>query len=240
MDELTLSQVSGIAALDHPVSRAVYQLVVDRGWVGRDAAAGALDVSRSVAAFHLDKLVEAGLLDARFERTSGRTGPGAGRPSKLYGRSSREISVSLPARRYDLAGAVLAEAVMCADAEKIPVRRAVAAVARKAGHDAASELPGGLRSRDSIMGVLRQHGYEPRKRGREIALLNCPFHALAEQHRDLVCGMNLEFLTGVLERAVGTKLSARLVPEPGLCCVRLAARRPPRILEGPLTKEDKS
>ena len=224
MDESTLSQVSGIAALDHPVSRAAYQLVVDRGWVGRDAAAVALDVSRSVAAFHLDKLVEAGLLDARYERTSGRSGPGAGRPSKLYGRSSREISVSLPARRYDIAGTVLADAVIRADAEAIPVKQAVAEVARKAGQGVAMDLPGGSRARDTVMEVLREHGYEPRKRGREIALLNCPFHALAEQHRDLVCGMNLEFLTGVLEGVSGVKLAARLAPEPGYCCVRLAAR----------------
>jgi len=224
MDDSTLVQLNGLAALDHPISRATYQLVVDRGWVSRDAAAVALDISRSVAAFHLDKLVEAGLLDARFERLSGRSGPGAGRPSKLYGRSAREISVALPPRRYDIAGTVLAEAVSCADAEGIPVKRAVAEVARQAGQNLAAETSGGGRARERVMEVLRRHGYEPRKQGREIALLNCPFHALAEQHRDLVCGMNLEFLTGVLEGVTGAKLTARLEPEPGYCCVRLAAR----------------
>jgi predicted ArsR family transcriptional regulator len=221
MDPSPRDEVSEIAALDHPVSRAAYRLVVERGWVGRDAAAVALDLSRSVVAFHLDKLVEAGLLDVRYERTSGRTGPGAGRPSKLYGRSGREISISLPPRRYDLAGSVLADAVIRADAEKIPVREALAAVARQAGRHAADEVPGASRARDTVIDVLRRHGYEPRKRGRDIALLNCPFHALAEQHRDLVCGMNLELLTGVLERVTGSKLTARLAPEPGFCCVRL-------------------
>jgi predicted ArsR family transcriptional regulator len=222
MDESARDEVSDIAALDHPVSRAAYQLVVDRGWVGRDAAGEALDLSRSVAAFHLDKLVEAGLLDVRYERIGGRTGPGAGRPSKLYGRSGREISISLPPRRYDLAGTVLAEAVTRADAAQIPVRQALAEVARQAGRDAAAEVPDAARARDTVIDVLRRHGYEPRKRGREIALRNCPFHALAERHRDLVCGLNLELLTGVLEGVTGAKLTARLAPEPGFCCVRLA------------------
>jgi len=214
--------VSEIAALGHPVSRAAYQLVVERGWVGRDEAAAALDQSRSVVAFHLDKLVEAGLLDVRYERTSGRTGPGAGRPSKLYGRSGREISVSLPSRHYDLAGSVFADALIRCDSEQIPACQALADVARRAGRDAADEAPTASRARENILEVLRRHGYEPRKRGREIALLNCPFHALAEQHRNLVCGMNLELLTGLLEGVNGSNLTARLAPEPGFCCVRLA------------------
>src|SRR4051794_13812785 len=106
------SAVAGFAALDHPVSESVYRLVVERGaWVSRDDAAAVLDVARSVAAFHLDKLVDAGLLVARFERTSGRSGPGAGRPSKLYSRAPDTLQLSLPERRYDLAGSLLAEAV---------------------------------------------------------------------------------------------------------------------------------
>jgi predicted ArsR family transcriptional regulator len=224
MPDATRDEVSDIAALDHPVSRAAYRLVVDRGWIGRDAAAVALDQPRPVVAFHLDKLVKAGLLDVRYERITGRTGPGAGRPSKLYGRSGREVNVSFPPRRYDLAGSVLADAVIRADAKKLPVRQALAEVAREAGRDAADEVRGGSSAPDTVMDLLRRHGYEPRKRGHEIALRNCPFHALAEQHGELVCGLNLELLTGVLEGA-GSNLIARFAPEPGLCCVRLAARR---------------
>jgi len=222
MESTNLSEVAGIAALDHPVSRAAYQLVVDRGWVGREEASVALGVPRSVAAFHLNKLAEAGLLDTRFERTSGRTGPGAGRPSKLYGRSEREINLSLPPRRYDVAGSVLAEAVACADSNDVPVKEAVSEVARRTGREVGTESRDAARKRDAVMEVLRRQGYEPQKRGREIALLNCPFHALAQQQRDLVCGMNLEFLSGVLEGITGAKLTARLAPEPGFCCVRLA------------------
>lgn len=220
MDQERLDDISGVAALDHPISRAAYQLVVDRGWVSRDAAALAMDLSRSVAAFHLDKLAGAGLLDVRYERTSGRTGPGSGRPAKLYGRSAREITVSLPPRRYDVAGALLADAVERAEQANIPVKQAVGEVARRTGREAAGAS--GKRGREAVMQSLRQRGYEPRKRGREIALLNCPFHALAVQHRDLVCGMNLELLTGLLEGVTGVKLRARPEPEPGYCCVRVA------------------
>jgi predicted ArsR family transcriptional regulator len=218
--------IRGIAALEHVLSRAAYELVAERGWVTRDTAAAALDVPRSVAAFHLDKLADAGLLGSHYERTSGRTGPGAGRPSKVYTRVAREISVSLPPRRYDLAGSVLAEAVDRAAAADIPVKQVLAEVAREAGHDIAEESAGSRRARDSVMEILLRHGYEPRQKGPEIALLNCPFHALAEQHRDLVCGMNLELLAGVLEGLTGAKLTARLAPEPGYCCVRLTARQP--------------
>lgn len=221
-------QVSGIAALDHPISRRAYQLVLGRGWIGRDGAADALGVARSVAAFHLDKLVEAGLLDTRFERVSGRTGPGAGRPAKLYRRSAREIAVSLPPRRYDLAGSLLAGAVALAEIEGRPVSQTLPEVARDRGAAVGAEIE----NRDGLpvgpgplLDVLDRHGYEPTRHGRRITLANCPFHTLAEEHRGLVCGMNLDFLTGVLEGSGQTETyRAQLAPEPGHCCVRLDAR----------------
>jgi predicted ArsR family transcriptional regulator len=114
-------QVAGVAALDHDVSRAAYRLVLAEGWVSRDRAAEALGVARSVAAFHLDKLLDAGLLTTRYERTSGRSGPGAGRPAKLYGRSDAEFDVSQPPLRYDLASALLARGVERAREEREPV-----------------------------------------------------------------------------------------------------------------------
>src|SRR5262245_31346300 len=103
-------RIAGIAALDQPLRRDLYRLLA-RGEVTRDDAAAALDIPRSVAAFHLDKLVAAGAVEVRFERTSGRSGPGAGRPSKLYRLANDELSVSVPDRRYDLAGSLLAAAV---------------------------------------------------------------------------------------------------------------------------------
>jgi predicted ArsR family transcriptional regulator len=226
-----VDRVHGVAALDHPVTQSVYRLLAERGEVSRDGAAEALDLARSVAAFHLDKLVDAGLADVRFERLTGRSGPGAGRTAKVYRRSDNEIGVSLPERRYDLAGGLLAEAVERSSDEGVPVatalRRAATEMGRRIGE--AARVPAGRRSgrakrRDALVGALERHGYEPHLRGGEIVLTNCPFHVLAEEHRDLVCGMNLELLSGVIDGAGGADvLEARLAPQPGYCCVRMKA-----------------
>jgi predicted ArsR family transcriptional regulator len=229
MDRPTFeAQVGGIAALDHPLSQRAYQLVLDEEPLGRDAAAASLGVARSVAAFHLDKLVAAGLLDASYARQSGRTGPGAGRPAKVYSRSSAQIDLSLPPRRYDLAGAVLAEAVSRTASGEAPITEAVAAVARESGRrigDEAVHRRRGRSARAALIDVLAGYGYEPRRTGSEIALLNCPFHRLADDHRELVCGMNLDLLTGVIEGVGGTDgYEAELAPEPGHCCVRVHSR----------------
>ena len=231
MAETFDQRVRGVAALDHPVTRDVYRLLVERGEVSRDEASGALEVARSVAAFHLDKLVDAGLADVRFERLSGRTGPGAGRTSKLYRRSDREIEVSLPERHYDLAGGLLAEAVERATADGVPVdralRRAAGETGKAIGEAARAEAgarPSRTRRRDALLRVLEGHGYEPHVVDDEIVLANCPFHALAEEHRSLVCGMNLDLLSGVLDgMGDDDALAARLAPEPGICCVRMRA-----------------
>lgn len=232
MDETFDERVRGVAALDHPVSQAVYRLLVERGEVSRDDATDALGLARSVAAFHLDKLVDAGLATVRFSRLSGRSGPGAGRTAKLYRRSDREIEVSLPERHYDLAGGLLASAVSTATAQGVPVDQALRDAAVETGRVLGAEArasagprAGRARRRDALVQVLERHGYEPQVRGSEIVLANCPFHALAQQHRTLVCGMNLDLLSGVIEGIGGDDaLSARLAPEPGYCCVRMKTR----------------
>jgi predicted ArsR family transcriptional regulator len=222
--------IENVAALDQPVRRAVYDLLIDRdGWVSRDEAAEALDLPRSVAAFHLDKLVEARLADTRFERPPDRRGgPGAGRPAKKYRRAADEVAVSLPDRQYDLAGALLADAVAESTATGVPVDEALARGARRTGRQMGEavreELSG--RSARSVRGAavqaLGRLGYEPRAVGREVVLGNCPFHALAERHRPLVCGMNLELLTGLAEGlGAEDRLAPRLQYETGRCCVRL-------------------
>jgi predicted ArsR family transcriptional regulator len=229
-DELE-RRISSIAALDQPLRRSLYRLLSRRdGWITRDEAADALDIPRSVAAFHLDKLAEAGVLETTFERTTGRTGPGAGRPAKLYRQGEREVSASVPERRYDLAGSLLATAVAEAERTGTPIGECLTAAARAAGFvvgEEAAAVTGPLTTRDdrrnAVLEILARHGYEPvrGKRG-EIALLNCPFHRLAEKHRSLVCGMNLDFLAGLLEGIGPTdRLDARLAPEPGYCCVRI-------------------
>lgn len=213
------ARITAVAALDQPLRRALHKLLADRPeWMGRDDAARALDIPRSVAAFHLDKLAEAGVVEVRFERTSGRRGPGAGRPSKLYRLADDEIVASVPERHYDLAASLLAAAVAESARTGAPVRECLHEVARDAGREAGSEA--------ALVEVLDRHGYEPETDGREIALANCPFHRLADEQRDLVCGMNLDFLSGVLESVDegGGSLSARLDPVPGYCCVRISRR----------------
>jgi predicted ArsR family transcriptional regulator len=226
-------RIAGIAALDQPLRRELFQLLVrSDGWVSRDEAAAALDIARSVAAFHLDKLVEADVVETRFERTTGRQGPGAGRPSKLYRVREEEVSASLPDRRYDLAGSLLAAAVAESTRTGAPVRdclrESAHAAGRAIGDDARDAVASARRAggrRDAVCAVLGPHRYEPEtsRRG-EIALANCPFHRLAEEHRDLVCGMNLDFLDGLLEgMGPSGRLTARLAPSPGYCCVRIGA-----------------
>jgi predicted ArsR family transcriptional regulator len=185
-----------------------------------------------VVAFHLDKLAEAGLLDVEYRRPPGRGGPGAGRPAKFYRCAEGEISFSVPPREYEVAGRLLAEAVTLAERDGVPVSQALHDAAREFGrtlgrrvHEQASETPDGPELVDALLGALSDCGYDPRPDGEAYALANCPFHALAERYRDLVCGMNLELMVGFTEELQGARLEARLEPVPGQCCVRLTSAR---------------
>ena len=225
-------RIAGIAALDQPIRRDLYRLLSTEGWTTRDRAAAALGIPRSVAAFHLDKLADAGVVEVRFERTMGRQGPGAGRPAKLYRPRGEELAASVPARHYDLAGSLLATAIAESTSTGAPVadclRIAARAAGRQIGEEAREAVGTATRAADrrqAVVDVLSRHGYEPALgRGNEIALANCPFHRLAVEHRELVCGMSLDFLAGLLG-GMGTSdgLLARLDPAPGYCCVRIAA-----------------
>jgi predicted ArsR family transcriptional regulator len=215
---------SAVSALADPVRRALYRFVVaQRSPVGRDRVATALEVPRHSVKFHLDRLVDAGLLEVEFRRLSGRSGPGAGRPAKLYRRSSREVSVSLPARHYELAGGVLAEAVERSAREGTSVLDEVRAVAAEKGRDlvADAQATGKGADLDSVADLLAGHGYEPRVDDGELCLTNCPFDRLAGDHTDLVCGMNLALVDGVVSALAVPGLRARLAPAAGLCCVRV-------------------
>lgn len=223
------AQVAGVSALNDPVRRALYQLVVGSPEpVSREQAATAAGVQKALAAFHLDKLANEGLLEVEFKRLTGRTGPGAGRPSKLYRRSDREVGVSLPPREYDLAGRLLAAAIEAAEASGRSIRTELERVSTAFGRDLAAEAqqrlvgrPSKAKRRAALVEVLRRHGFEPRDVGREVVLANCPFHALAQQYTDLVCGMNLHLLSGLRSGLdLGDdSLQPRLDPEPGRCCV---------------------
>jgi predicted ArsR family transcriptional regulator len=224
------SQVAGLSALTEPARRALYLYVVGQPEpVSRDQAADGVDLPRHTVKFHLDKLVDEGLLDTEFRRLSGRRGPGAGRPTKLYRRSALQVAVTIPARHYDLAGQILAAAIEAAAADGVPVLEAVRAAASEAGRRlgvrGGGRGGGGDRSSvEEVATVLAELGYEPHPHGTAITLANCPFHALAREHTTLVCAMNLHLIDAVLDEIGDHGLRAGLDPAPARCCVRLTSQ----------------
>ena len=231
MDHLD-DQLTSLGLLAEPARRALYEHVLGSPEaVSREQAADALSMPPHSVKFHLDKLVAAGLLEVEYRRLTGRSGPGAGRPAKLYRRSEREVALSVPPRRYDLAGQVLAEAVDRAGREDVPVAALVERVARDVGRGLATSSattsesvtgPTDGAELERTAGVLEQHGYQPRTNDRELCLTNCPFDRLAADHTALVCGLNLALIEGVLDGLEASVLEARLEPAPGLCCVRVS------------------
>lgn len=222
-------RVEGLAALAEPMRRALYLFVAAQPEpVSRDQAASGVGVARHTAKFHLDRLVSDGLLEARYRRLTGRSGPGAGRPAKLYVRTVHDIAVSLPERHYDLAGRLMADAIDESVARGVPVLAALQESAARHGRELALEAgthdvhPPDQDLVARTCTVLATHGYEPRAAGGEIQLANCPFHTLVADHARLVCGMNLALLDGVGQGLGEGSVTARLDPAPGRCCVVLS------------------
>jgi predicted ArsR family transcriptional regulator len=219
------AHISAIAALDEPTRRRLYDYVVRQSEpVSRDDTAAALELPRTTAAFHLDRLVDEDLLDVVYQRRTGRTGPGAGRPSKLYQRSHHHVAVSLPQRRYDLAGRLLSGALEHAersgDSPRATLDQHAYQLGKELGETARSEA-GNHDNRDTALRVLQAYGFQPRVDGDDVTLTNCPFHTLAQEYTELVCGMNLRLLGGLLDDLAPTGLTAHLCPTPAHCCVRL-------------------
>jgi predicted ArsR family transcriptional regulator len=218
-----MRDLASLSSLDDPVRRRLYEVVAERTEpVGRDEAAAAAGVGRALAAYHLDKLVEAGLLTAFYQRPPGRSGPGAGRPAKLYSRSEREFAVTVPPREYELAARLLVQAV-----ESDPSGQSRATLrdaARRLGAELSCRLP---RGNASLEAALARHGYEPR-RGDDgvIRLRNCPFHQLAKHHKDVVCGMSLGLIEGIVAGLGAECARPVLDPRPGHCCVAIEAGQP--------------
>lgn len=227
-DNRPRDDLTSLGSLGDPTRRALYDFVTRQAEpAGRDEAAAAAGVGRTLAAYHLDRMVEDGLLEVSFARRTGRSGPGAGRPAKLYRRASRDFTVSLPPRDYELAARIFADAV---DSE--PTGRAKAALQESAqafGGEIAAEVErraiGHRQAQRTVLleQVLAERGYEPfRDEEGVIRLRNCPFDCLADAHRQTVCGMNLALLEQAATSPRGT-LKAVLDPRPGLCCVALAS-----------------
>lgn len=202
--------LAAICSLDDPTRRRLYDYVAGKTEpVTRDQASADLDLDRSVVAYHLDKLVDEGLLAASFARPPGRTGPGAGRPAKRYERTAAEFSVNLPPRDYQLAAELLARAA----ADDPSLRTALESAAASFGRELADDVADA-----ELLDLLAAQGFEPYDDDGTIRLRNCPFHRLAQRHTELICGMNVAML-GAVAAAIDTSYDAVLDPAPDRCCV---------------------
>lgn len=221
-----------LAALEDDLRRRMYVFIRAQGRpVSRDEAAEEVGISRKLAAFHLDKLVDRGLLTAHYARLPGRGGRGAGRSSKLYEPSELEVDVSIPERRYDIVGEIMVAALT--EDSKEPPREAARRIAyergRTIGGKVKAELrlrpPGSERALAVAEETLADYGYEPyRVTDDTISLRNCPFHDLSRRAPELVCGLNREFIDGFLRGLGNDSVEVALVPTPGECCVKLRAK----------------
>jgi predicted ArsR family transcriptional regulator len=220
-DDRAERDLSGVAALAEPVRRQLYDVVAGADdAVSREQAAQRAGVAVHTAKFHLDKLVDEGLLVVEYRRLTGRTGPGSGRPAKLYRRADGELGVSVPARQYDLLSRILASAVAAATTSGEPVADVAASVARAEG----TRFGGAHRSRTRseigrLADALAEGGYEPRLAGRTLELRNCPFHRVALEQTALVCALNLEYVAGVCDGLGCQAVETSLEPATDRCCV---------------------
>jgi predicted ArsR family transcriptional regulator len=222
-------QLAGLAGLGDPIRRALYRYVAERGEpVSRDDAAAAAGISRPLAAYHLDRLIDDGLLEARYQRRSGRRGPGAGRPAKHYVRAAQQIELSLPARDYAALAELLAGAIEAdpSGAAQAALQRAAATLGAELGTEAANHTsPGGDPGQAvaALRRTLAARGYEPYDEpDGTIRLRNCPFDRIAAHHRQLVCGANQAMLQSLTDHLGGDPpVRAMLDPQPGRCCVVL-------------------
>jgi predicted ArsR family transcriptional regulator len=214
--------MAALCGLDDPVRRALYEYVCACAEpVTRERAGDATGAGRALAAYHLDKLVSLGLLTASYARRDGRSGPGAGRPAKVYSRSGQEFAVTVPPREYELAASLLATAVksdQCGGA-----LAALRTAARQLGASLGSPSGGSETAdtgADTLAVALHGHGFEPfRDRNGSVVLRNCPFRQLAAAHPEIVCGMSLALIDGIVAGLGATGLRPSLEPGPDRCCV---------------------
>lgn len=223
-------QLSAMSALAEPNRRTLYDYVAAAGtWVCRDEAAESTGLQRGVTAHHLDRLADEGLLDVDYQRLSGRTGPGAGRPSKVYRRTLRDFSYSLPPRDYEFVGRMLADAVASAQSSGDDVSQTVTGAARTEGQNLGAAInerftatASAVDAQSTVLEVLREHGFDPEEQSDgTVRLRNCPFRLLAQRQTELICGMNHQLLDAALEAADAACFDAVLQPDPDCCCVRL-------------------
>jgi predicted ArsR family transcriptional regulator len=212
---------AAIGALEDDLRKRMYLFIRTQTHpVSRDEAAEAVGISRKLAAFHLDKLVEKGLLDASYDHPVERPLHRPGRSSKLYEPSGMSVDVSVPERRYDLLAEVLAEAVTAGGADAVACD-----IASRRGTALGRHAPRSWADPPfaTALKLLASHGFEPigDTESGAVWLRNCPFHDVARQDPELVCQMNLAFIQGVLQGLEAADVRAELDPGPRRCCIRL-------------------
>lgn len=214
-------RVAAVASLGDEKRRQLFQLVASSaGPIGRDDAADALGLPRSTASFHLDKLVQDGLLAVEFQKAAGKTGPGSGRPAKMYRPAASEVGASVPDRNYDLAGELLAAAIEHSAATGDAVGDSLRTTSYRKGLELAAGAEG-------LTEFIAGEGYDPQPDGHGgLVLANCPFHRLSDGHPDVVCAMNGSFLRGAA--AACGEPEDRIAPNSvrGQCCARITAGIP--------------
>jgi predicted ArsR family transcriptional regulator len=227
-----IAALRAVAALSEDQRRRLYRFArAERRPVTREEAAAALGISRKLAAFHLDKLVEAGLLRAHF-LARGRAG--AGRRPKAYEPTDTSFELSVPARRHELLADILVQAVLT-ETHHGSARVAALESAHHRGREVGTDLR--VRSRPGRLGAeralraastaLESAGFEPSQAGpARVRLRNCPFHPLAREAPDLVCGLNHSFIRGLIDGLQAPTLDVVLEPAAGECCVELRAKSP--------------
>jgi predicted ArsR family transcriptional regulator len=216
-----LGDVEALSVLGDRTRRRLYEFVAQSGRpVGRDECGQATETGRSLAAYHLDKLVEHGLLEASYARPAGRTGPGAGRPAKLYRRADREFVLRTPARDYRLLAELLARATEEHDGVKVTIEHAARELGRCLAAAGVADDP--RRPEQALQDLLRRCGYEPfESEPGVVRLRNCPFDEVALRHPELVCGLNLALIDGMLAGFGAERANALLAPQEGACCVAI-------------------
>jgi len=220
-EQPAVDDVEAISLLSEPLRRSLYEWVVAQARpVGRDESARAIGITRALAAFHLDRLADAGLLDSGYQRLTERRGPGAGRPARVYWRTDREFAISLPDRRYERVARLLAMGAEESASAAETAREAARAAGREMGTRARRD-----RRRSPVKALrtaLASEGYEQVVTDDDgvLRLANCPYDGLVDEHRSLVCGMNLAMAEGLVD-AVGAGDDYRPVldPRPDACCV---------------------
>jgi predicted ArsR family transcriptional regulator len=217
-----------VALLAEPTRQRLYLYLRERQEpVGREEAARHTGVKPRLVAFHLDRMAEAGLLDVEYRRLSGRVGPGAGRPAKVYSVSSRSFSVEIPQTRYALAASMMATA-LSAGGPRADGAKSLQGVATAVGETLGGEIRRQARTKrarhEAVKRQLKQLGYDPQvQESGEWTMRNCIFSELSTSHRELVCPMNAALVTGLLDGAHVPSLRVEKRSAGPGCCVRLTS-----------------